>query len=85
MAGRLPALIVCGGKAVHQPQRRGGVAAVLHEGEPFGVGDEVAGKLDRPDQRAVRRLLIVEMKTVVGVAYSVDAFAQGDPFVTAPL
>ena len=56
------------------------VAAVLHEGEPFGIGDEVAGELDRADQRAVRGLLIVEMEAVVGVADGVDALVEGDPF-----
>ena len=76
MAGRLPALVADGGKAVHQPQRRGRVAAVLHEGEPFGIGDEVAGELDRSDQRAMRRLLIVEMKAVVGMSDGVDALVE---------
>ena len=42
MARGFPALVVHGGKAVHQPQRGGPVAAVAHEGEPFTIGDEIA-------------------------------------------
>ena len=57
------------------------VAAVLHEGEPFGIGDEVARQFDRADQRAVRGLFIVEMKAVVGMPDGVDALVEGDPFV----
>ena len=68
VAGGLPALVGCGGKAVHQPQRGRAVAAVLHEGQPFGIGDEVAGKPDRADQGAVRGLFIVEMEAVVSVS-----------------
>src|SRR5215472_7729835 len=82
IAGRLPAFIGHRGKAVHQPERRGGIAAVLHESEPFGVGDEVAVEPDRPDECAMRRLLVVEMKTVVGVADRMYAFVQRDPFLS---
>jgi hypothetical protein len=79
--GRLPALVGGGSKTVHQPQRRGAVAAVLHEGQPFGVGDEVAGQPDRADQGAVRGLFIVEMEAVVAVADGVDSLVEGDPFL----
>ena len=83
--GRLPALVGRGGKAVHQPQRGRAVAAVLHEGQPFGIGDEVAGEPDRADQGAVRRLFIVEMETVVGMPDGVDALVEGDPFLSRAL
>ena len=83
MARGLPAFIALRGKAITQPERRGRIAAVLHEGEPFGVGNEMAGEFDRADQRAVRRLLIVEMKAVVRMADGMDAFVEGDPFVAA--
>ena len=79
MAGRLPLLGARGGKAVHQPERRRGVAAIRHEGDPLGIGDEVARQPDRADQRAVDRLFIVEMKAVAGVADAVDAFVEIDP------
>ena len=81
VARRLPALVGRGGKAVHQPQRRRAVAAVLHEGQPFGIGDEVAGEPDRADEGAVRGLFIVEMEAVVAVADGVDALVEGDPFL----
>ena len=83
MAGRLPFFVADGGKAIHQPERRRRVAAVRHEGEPFGVGDEIARQLDRPDQGAMRRLLIVEMKAVAGMPDGVDALVERDPFVAA--
>ena len=76
VAGRLPSLVADGGKTVHQPERRRRVAAVLHEGEPLGVGDEMARQPDRADQRAVRRFFVVEMKAVVGVADGVDALVE---------
>ena len=81
--GARHAFVADGGKTVHQPERRGVVAAVLHEGEPLGVGDEIAAKLHRADQRAVRRLFVVEMKAVVGMADGVDALVEADPFVAA--
>src|SRR2546426_12750517 len=81
MARGLPALVAGGGKTVHQPQRRRRVAAVLHEGEPFGIGDEVAGEFYRADQRPVRGLLIVKMKAVVAMADGMDALVEGDPFL----
>src|ERR1700761_512900 len=62
MPRRLPFLMVGGGKAVHQPQRRLAVAAICHEGLPLGIADEMARQSDGADQRAVHRLLIVEMK-----------------------
>src|SRR3981189_468256 len=82
--GALPPPVPHGGKTVHQPQRRRRVAAVLHEGEPFGVGDEVAGEFHGADQRAVGRLLIVEMEAVVGVTDGMDALVERDPFLTGP-
>ena len=85
MAGGLPALVGCGGKAVHQPQRGGAVAAVFHEGQPFGIGDEVAGEPDRADKSAVRGLFIVEMEAVVGMPDGVDALVDGDPFLSRML
>ena len=81
MAGRLPFLVAGGGKAVHQPQRRRRVAAVVHEVEPIGIGDEIARQPDRADQRAMRGLLIVEMKGVAGMPDGVDALVERDPFV----
>ena len=40
-------------------------------------------ELDRADQRAVRRLLVVEMKAVVGMADGVDALVERDPVIAA--
>ena len=80
MSRRFPALVADSAKAVHQPQRRRPVAAVLDEGKPFGIGDEVAREFNRADQRAVRRLFIVEMKTVVAVPDRVNALVERDPF-----
>ena len=85
MAGRLPTLIGDGRKAVRQPQRGGRVAVILHEGEPFGRRDEVAVDSHRTDESPVRGLLIVEMKTVIGVADGVDAFLQLHPCVSVTL
>src|SRR5260221_6362164 len=82
-AGRLPLLIAGGGKAVHQPERRRAIAAVLDEGEPFAVGDEVARQPDGTDEGAVHRLLIVEMEAVVAVADRMDAFAEREPRLAA--
>src|SRR6516165_2476838 len=81
IAGRLPSLAACGRKAIHQPERGGRVAAVVHESEPIGIGDEVAVELDGPDKRAMRRLLIVEVEAVVRVADGVDAFVERNPCV----
>src|SRR5215213_8226916 len=81
MARRLPSFGLDGGKTVHQPERRRGVTAGQHEGEPFGVGDEVPGEFDGADQRAVRWLFIVEMKAVVAVSDGVDALVERDPVV----
>ena len=80
MSRRFPALVADSAKTVHQPQRRRPVAAVLDEGEPVGIGDEVAREFDRADQRTVRRLFIVEMKTVVAVPDRVNALVERDPF-----
>ena len=80
MAGGLPALVGCDGKAVHQPQRGRAVAAILHEGQPFGIGDEVTGEPDRADKGAVGGLFIVEMEAVVAMPNGVDALVEGDPF-----
>jgi len=66
----------------HSPSiSRRRVTAVRHEGEPFGVGDEVARQPDRTDQRTVDRLFIVEMKAVTGVPDAVDALIEIDPLL----
>jgi len=83
MAGRLPLLALDSGEAIHQPQRRGRIAAVLHEGEPFGIGDEIARQPYGPDQGPVRGFLIVEMKAVVAVADAVDALVERRPLLAA--
>ncbi|WP_449340936.1 low temperature requirement protein A [Streptomyces canarius] len=68
------------GKSVHQPQRRLAIAAVIHEGEPLGVGDEIAcGFRGRPARGA--RAFVVEMEAVVGMPDGVDAFDQRRPRV----
>ena len=69
------------GKTVHQPERRGRIAAVIHESEPFGIADEIARDADRANERAMRRLFVVEMKAVVGVANAMNAFLQFEPFL----
>jgi len=81
MAGRLPLLAIDSCEAIHQPERRRGVAAVGHEGEPLGIGDEVARQLHRTDEGAVRGLLIVEMEGLAGMSDRVDALAQRNPFI----
>ena len=78
MPRRIPFLRRRGGEAVHQPERRHGVAAILHEGEPLTVGDEVAGDLHRTNQRAMRRPFVVEAIAVVVMADGVDAFGKPD-------
>ena len=85
MARGLPAFIGGRGKAVHQPQRGRAVAAVLHEGQPFGIGNEVAGEPDRADEGAMRGLFIVEMEAVVAVSDGVDALVERDPFLSRML
>src|ERR1700759_5598775 len=65
MSRRFPAFVADGGKAIRQPKRGSRIAVVLHEGEPIGIGDEIAVQPDRADQRAMRRLLVVEMEGVV--------------------
>ena len=77
----LPLFVADARKAIHQPERRGRIAAVRHEGEPLGVGDEVARQADRADQGAVDRFLIVEMESLAGVSDAVDAFLDCNPFV----
>jgi hypothetical protein len=83
MAGRLPAFIAGRSKAVHQPQRRRAIAAILNEFEPFAIGDEIARQFYRADQGAMRGFFIVEMKAVAGVADGVDALVEGDPLLAA--
>jgi len=68
VTGGLPLLGGGGRKTVHQPERRRRVAAVRHESDPLGIGDEVARQTNRAHQCAVDRLFIVEMKAVAGVA-----------------
>src|ERR1700730_13725395 len=69
------------GKPSLQQHGRRRVAAVFHEGEPFGIGDEVAVELDRADQRAMRRLLIVEMKAVVAMTNGMNALVPRAPWI----
>ncbi len=78
VAGGLPVLAGGGRETVHQPQCRGAVAAIGHEGHPLAVGDEIARQLHRADQRAVRRLLVVEMEGIGLVSDAVDALGQRD-------
>ena len=81
VARRPPLFVANRRETVHQPQRRRGVAAILHECEPLGVGDEVAREPDRSDQGAVRWLFIVEMEYFAGMPDGVDALIERDPFV----
>ena len=76
MAGRGPALGADRGPAVRQPQLGPRIAAVAHEGEPFAVAHEGAGEAHRPDQRAVRRGLVVEAEIAALMADGVDALGQ---------
>src|SRR5258707_377180 len=80
VAGGLPAFVGSRGKTVHQPERGRAVAAVLHEGQPFGIGDEVAGEPDRANEGAVRGLFIVEMEAVVAGSDGLDPLVGGEPF-----
>src|SRR5579863_1949446 len=81
IAGRLPLLVVDRRKAIHQPERRRRIAAVRHEREPFGVGDEVARKAHRTDKSTVGGLLIVEMKGLAGMPDAADALVDIEPFI----
>src|SRR3954451_17874503 len=79
ITGGVPALVVCAGEAIHQPQRCGPIAAVADEGEPFAIRYEIARDPDRTDERAMRRVLVVEMRAVVDMADVMDAFVQRQP------
>src|SRR5258708_626009 len=83
MAGRLPWFVGQCRKAGDRPQRWRRVTAVLHEGEPLGVGDEDTREFYWTHQRAMRRLFVVEMEAVVGVPDRVDALVERDPFLAA--
>ena len=83
MTGRFPALVGDRGKTIHQPQGCSAVAIIRHEGEPLGIGDEVARQPDGADECTMRRLLVVEMEAVVRVPDGVDAFVECGPLIIA--
>src|SRR5690606_8208865 len=54
-----PPLRRCHREAVGEPELGALVAAVLHEGEVFAVGDEAGGELERLQEDAMGRALVV--------------------------
>lgn len=48
------------GPAIRQPQPRVGIAAIVDEGVPLGIGDQPVGEREGLEQQAVRRALVVE-------------------------
>jgi hypothetical protein len=63
-----PVLALDGVPAVGEPQRGRGVAAVLDELEPFGVGHAAIGELEGTDQRLEARAFIVIGEAVAVMA-----------------
>ena len=64
--------------AVGEPQRRRGVAAILDEGDPLGVGHAAVGELEGADQRLVARAFIVIGEAFAVMADVEDAAVEGD-------
>lgn len=82
MPRRGPSFVAERCKSVHEPECWRGIAAVLDEREPFGVGDKIARQLHGTDQCAMRRFFIVEVEAIAAVSDGMDAFAERSPAVT---
>jgi len=65
--GRPPAFAANDPPAVGKPKCGLSIAAILDEGEPFGIGDQAVGETERMDQLAMARRFIVEGEAFPGV------------------
>ena len=76
---RVPALAVDRRPAVGEPKRGRAIAAVLHEREPFAVGDEAVGQAEGMDEHVVARRLVVPGEALAVVADLANAAGIVDP------